>query len=212
MGAPGQAQRMRTRALACALSIVAPLSGAELLDISVRLGYERPTDSHDVISDTGAGEESRHAHWDSIDRFVIEALFGRTWLIYGVGAVYQETADETDGIGSELTRVGGRVMVGASLPMGKWFHLELLPFVGYGLATYDLDRPLIDNDADGNAYLEWGANLDLVFRVEALMEMGLGVGWLASEVEFDNTLAGAALSTRIEEGGVLGRVFVGVHF
>ncbi len=212
MRATVQAQRMRIPALACVLSLAAPLPSAELLDISVRLGFERPTDSHDVVTATGASESSRHAHWDSVDRFVVEALFGRTWLVYGVGVFYQESEDETAGIGSELTRLGGRVMIGASLPLGGFLHLELLPFVGLGHATYELDQPLVDSNDDTDAYLEWGANLDLVFRVPALMEMGIGVGWLASETEFDNTLSGVAVQTRIEESGVLGRVFVGVHF
>ncbi len=211
MCAPAQAQRMRTLALACVLAAT-PLSAADLLGIAVRLGYERPTDSYDLVTDTGAGESSQHAHWDSLDRFVVEALFGRTWLVYGVGGVYQESEDETAGITSELTRVGGRVMAGGSLPLGRWFRLELLPFAGLGNASYEINQALVDNDDDSDPYFEWGADLDLVLRVPGLMEMGLGVGWLASEAEFENTLAGVPIRSRIEEAGVLGRVFAGVHF
>lgn len=202
---------MRIPCLAAVLSLAAPATAADMLDISLRLGWERPTDSYDVITDIGAGDDSRHAHWDSIDRFVAEALFGTTWLVYGFGMTYQVGEDESAGVESTLTRVGGRVMVGGSLPMGRWLHLELLPFAGIGQARYELDQPLIDKDSDRDVYLEWGGNLDLVFRVPQLLEIGLGAGWLASDTEFDLRSGGVESDVRIEEAGLLGRVFVAIH-
>ncbi len=197
----------RSQRAAVLASMVASAGGAELVIGDVRLGlHALPTDFDYTVTD------SEFSDRESSDSTSFDSGFG-----LGVRGVYSFSSPGDAGgffVGAEAfiglyeyshgpyRSLTGRVLGGYAYAFSEKLSVEVTPFVGYGLSTFELSgeidgQQVIDDIAFDGTVIEYGAMLGVSYAFTRHLLIVAEAGWMQTSAE----LSGDGIDLSMEQSG-----------
>jgi len=104
--------------------------------------------------------------------------------VFGAGLFLSTHSASEDGESIDTTAFGGMFEGGLAVKASEKLVFELLPFIGIGIGSNDLDVPVLGLDDSGTGlYLMYGVKGGAFFSVSDSVELGLEAGLYAFDQE-----------------------------
>lgn len=209
----------QSRTLACAAVIAAAAQAAALDDTTgfreLRIGYETGTRTYHASMDVGQSNAQQDGMFDAVHRVRAETVIGRERpgmdLAFGLAFAGERSDDRTGGNRTTYQTWSLRATGGPWWKLSEDARFEVLPFLGYGIAT--LGRPDVGTANSNGSLLEVGATANLMFRIDGPLHAGLTAGVIngrSSHLQQDTV--GTSVRTEITRTAVTGGVLLGWDF
>jgi hypothetical protein len=174
---PGASAMRLATATALALSLASLVPAVEG---DVRLGYAVRSRSTDFKTDTGTSSDS----WDSAYRFQLGAIvqpipsLGGGWLVGG-----RFSMDMNEINGADFRTYEAQIQAGYGIPVTPLLRVEILPYLGVGVAELDTKN---SGSSSGNI-MEMGLEAGGRFVLDGFILGGAaGYGWSTTSQKPDS--------------------------